>query len=58
MQKYFVSYYWKTTWGKGYGQNVIEVESGVHGMELVRVLMDKLEQSHKGCVMLNFIKLE
>lgn len=58
MQKYFVSYFWKTTWSKGYSQNVIEVESGVHGVELVRVLMNKLNQSHKRCVMLNFIKLE
>lgn len=58
MQKYFVSYYWKAGWEKGYGQNVIEVEDEVHGVELVQALMDKLEQSNKGCVMLNFIKLE
>lgn len=58
MQKYFVSYYWKAAWEKGCGQNIIEVEDGVHGVELVRALMDKLEQSNKGCVMLNFIKLE
>ena len=58
MQKYFVSYYWKAAWEKGYGQDVIEVENGVHGVELVRVLMDKLKQSDKEYVMLNFIKLE
>ena len=58
MQKYFVSYYWKTAWEKGYGSNVIEVERGVHGVELVRALTDRLKESNKGCVMLNFIKLE
>lgn len=58
MQKYFVSYFWKTAWNKCYGHAVVEVENGVHGVALLQALMKGLEQSHKGCVIMNFIKLE
>lgn len=58
MQKYFVSYLWKAAWDKGYGHAVVEVENGVHGVALLQALMKELEQSHTGCVILNFIKLE
>lgn len=58
MQKYFVSYLWKAKWDKGYGHTVVEVENGVHGVALLEALMKGLEQSHKGCVIMNFIKLE
>lgn len=58
MQKYFVSYIWKTTLDKGYGHTVVEVENGVHGVALLEALIKGLEQSRKGCVIMNFIKLE
>lgn len=44
--------------GFSYGHAVVEVENGVHGVALLQALTKGLEQTRKGCVILNFIKLE